>query len=215
MAATPLRRRRQQQPDSSSSSLDEPAEDQSPVQEALQGRATVTSSSSVGSEDDHADPNIEVVLQELALASPQRQDENEDEIDIDDDENEMEHLLSSATTETRDNTTTAANANNTIAMMVRVRAPATLPAGFTFVAQINETPSKTFTCQVVRTTMCCFYYLIQSYTTVLSTSCPLTHALSRSGNIFYGWIRNHVMMTLPTITTIVTIVTIHNFYTIL
>ena len=46
------------------------------------------------------------------------------------------------------------NANATVdggevAMMVRVRAPATLPEGFTFVAEVNEDPSKTFTCRVV------------------------------------------------------------------
>jgi hypothetical protein len=38
-----------------------------------------------------------------------------------------------------------------VAMMVRVRAPVSLPEGYTFVASINEDPAKTFTCRVVRT----------------------------------------------------------------
>jgi hypothetical protein len=37
-----------------------------------------------------------------------------------------------------------------VAMMVRVRAPVSLPEGYTFVASINEDPAKTFTCRVVR-----------------------------------------------------------------
>jgi hypothetical protein len=35
-------------------------------------------------------------------------------------------------------------------MMVHVTAPATLPAGYTFEAEINGDPNKLFTCQVVR-----------------------------------------------------------------
>lgn len=44
-----------------------------------------------------------------------------------------------------------------IAMMVRVRAPATLPEGYTFVAEVNEDPLKTFTCRVVSTQHCIMY----------------------------------------------------------
>jgi hypothetical protein len=35
-------------------------------------------------------------------------------------------------------------------MMVHVTAPATLPAGYTFEAEINGDPTKLFTCEVVR-----------------------------------------------------------------
>jgi hypothetical protein len=35
-------------------------------------------------------------------------------------------------------------------LMVHVTAPATLPAGYTFEAEINGDPSKLFTCEVVR-----------------------------------------------------------------
>jgi hypothetical protein len=35
-------------------------------------------------------------------------------------------------------------------MMVHVTAPATLPAGYTFDAEINGDPAKLFTCEVVR-----------------------------------------------------------------
>jgi hypothetical protein len=35
-------------------------------------------------------------------------------------------------------------------MMVHVTAPATLPAGYTFEAEINGDPAKLFTCEVVR-----------------------------------------------------------------
>lgn len=34
-------------------------------------------------------------------------------------------------------------------MMVHVSAPATLPAGYTFEAEINGDPTKLFTCEVV------------------------------------------------------------------
>jgi hypothetical protein len=39
-------------------------------------------------------------------------------------------------------------------MMVHVTAPATLPAGYTFEAEINGDPSKLFTCEVVRAALC-------------------------------------------------------------
>jgi hypothetical protein len=35
-------------------------------------------------------------------------------------------------------------------LMVHVTAPATLPAGYTFEAEINGDPNKLFTCEVVR-----------------------------------------------------------------
>ena len=35
-------------------------------------------------------------------------------------------------------------------IMVHVTAPATLPAGYTFEAEINGDPTKLFTCEVVR-----------------------------------------------------------------
>ena len=35
-------------------------------------------------------------------------------------------------------------------IMVRVTAPANLPAGYTFVAEVNGDPQRTFTCEVVR-----------------------------------------------------------------
>ena len=39
-------------------------------------------------------------------------------------------------------------------MMVHVTAPATLPAGYTFEAEINGDPNKLFTCEVVRVCVC-------------------------------------------------------------
>ena len=39
-------------------------------------------------------------------------------------------------------------------MMVHVTAPATLPAGYTFEAEINGDPTKLFTCEVVSVRVC-------------------------------------------------------------
>lgn len=35
-------------------------------------------------------------------------------------------------------------------LLVRVKAPATLPAGYTFEALLNDDPDRPFTCEVVR-----------------------------------------------------------------
>jgi hypothetical protein len=37
-------------------------------------------------------------------------------------------------------------------LMVRVRAPATLPGGYTFEANLNDDPNRPFICEVVRYT---------------------------------------------------------------
>jgi hypothetical protein len=43
-------------------------------------------------------------------------------------------------------------------LMVYVTAPATLPAGYTFEALLNDDPDRSFTCEVV-CSMNCSYYL--------------------------------------------------------
>jgi hypothetical protein len=43
-----------------------------------------------------------------------------------------------------------ASAGGDLPLMVHVTAPATLPAGYTFEAEINGDPAKLFTCEVVR-----------------------------------------------------------------
>lgn len=39
--------------------------------------------------------------------------------------------------------------NDSLPLMIRVRAPATLPAGYTFEALLNDDPNRPFTCEVV------------------------------------------------------------------
>jgi hypothetical protein len=51
---------------------------------------------------------------------------------------------------TAPNTTTTNLIRPDLPMMVHVTAPATLPAGYTFEAEINGDPTKLFTCEVVR-----------------------------------------------------------------
>ena len=47
------------------------------------------------------------------------------------------------------NTPNATLVRPDLPMMVHVTAPATLPAGYTFEAEINGDPTKLFTCEVV------------------------------------------------------------------
>ena len=51
---------------------------------------------------------------------------------------------------TTSNTNTSTLIRPDLPMMVHVTAPATLPAGYTFEAEINGDPKKLFTCEVVR-----------------------------------------------------------------
>ena len=46
--------------------------------------------------------------------------------------------------------------NGSAPVMVHVTAPADLPAGYTFEANLNGDPNRTFTVQVVRKTFVCF-----------------------------------------------------------
>jgi hypothetical protein len=48
-------------------------------------------------------------------------------------------------------------------MMVHVTAPATLPAGYTFEAEINGDPAKLFTCEVVRLYIYIYIYADEEY----------------------------------------------------
>ena len=52
------------------------------------------------------------------------------------------------------NPNTATLVRPDLPMMVHVTAPATLPAGYTFEAEINGDPNKLFTCEVVRLCVC-------------------------------------------------------------
>jgi hypothetical protein len=51
---------------------------------------------------------------------------------------------------TEDRDYTAHDDQGTKPLMVHVRAPANLPAGYTFEALLNDDPDRPFTCEVVR-----------------------------------------------------------------
>jgi hypothetical protein len=55
-------------------------------------------------------------------------------------------------------------------LLVHVTAPAALPAGYTFEAEINGDPSKLFTCEVVR--FRCITHFCQFLTTTSNTTGP-------------------------------------------
>ena len=55
----------------------------------------------------------------------------------------------SGTTQTKQSFTSMQGDQGDLPIMVHVRAPSTLPAGYTFEAEINGNPEKVFTCEVV------------------------------------------------------------------
>ena len=60
-------------------------------------------------------------------------------------------------------------------MMVHVTAPATLPAGYTFEAEINGDPTKLFTCKVV--SVCFIIIIIIFVIVIISISILVTRYL--------------------------------------
>ena len=62
-------------------------------------------------------------------------------------------------------------------LMVQVTAPASLPAGYTFEALINDDPDKPFTCEVVRNNSGCTNPAVKALflsVTILSLLCFLS-----------------------------------------
>jgi hypothetical protein len=57
-----------------------------------------------------------------------------------------------------------------IPLMVHVTAPATLPAGYTFEALVNDDPDRPFTCEVVRRTGPCSQQRLLGWNCVLIIS---------------------------------------------
>ncbi len=54
-------------------------------------------------------------------------------------------------------------------IMVHVTAPATLPAGYTFEAELNGDPDKVFNCEVVRLFLFCCFLLRSNRTQYCAT----------------------------------------------